>query len=94
MPQSQQQAQDTLLEYFKCTIAAPPNGTVLDAPRYGSAGHNSWCDDAPLRARRLSHADRDAAKPGCVPTLSASTPCCPAGIAVDDVVFPVKVTTG
>jgi hypothetical protein len=147
VPQSQQQAQDTLLDYLKRTIAALPSGVVLDATRYGSAGHNSWCDDAPAdpasaptrfhtsgdlkfapgtdldavvrqvgdvwRAWGWYVYERDgfrkpnefgygpdgyrmqivtAGKPGFAPTLSASTPCFPAGIAKDGVAFPIEVT--
>ena len=47
VPQSQQQAQDTVLSYLKRTLTGLPNGAVLDATRYGSAGHNSWCEDSP-----------------------------------------------
>ncbi|MDT5253713.1 MAG: hypothetical protein QOH07_2667 [Mycobacterium sp.] len=47
VPQSQQQAQDTPLDYLKRTLAALPQRSVLDATRYGSAGHNSWCEDEP-----------------------------------------------
>ena len=47
VPQSQRQAQDTLLDYLKRTLAGLTDGAVLDATRYGSAGHNSWCEDSP-----------------------------------------------
>jgi hypothetical protein len=55
VPQSQKQAQDTVLGYLQQTIDALPPGTVLDATRYAGAGHNSYCDDndsgptAPMR---------------------------------------------
>ncbi|WP_231744540.1 hypothetical protein [Mycobacterium sp. GA-1199] len=47
VPETQQQAQDTLLNYITRTLHELPRGTVLDATRYGSAGHNSWCEDIP-----------------------------------------------
>lgn len=45
VPQSQQQAQDTVYSYLKRTLDALPPGTVLDATRYGSAGMTGYCDD-------------------------------------------------
>lgn len=46
VPQSQQQAQDTLLGYLRRTVAALPPGTVLDATRYAGVGSgNLGCDD-------------------------------------------------
>jgi hypothetical protein len=47
VPQSQQQAQDTVTGYLKRTMESLPPGTVLDASRYAGAGHNSWCEDEP-----------------------------------------------
>lgn len=47
VPQDQQQAQDTLKGYLVRTLRELPDGTTLDATRYGSAGHNSWCEDEP-----------------------------------------------
>lgn len=47
VPQTQQQAQDTVVSYLKRTLAGLPDAAVLDASRYGSAGHNSWCEDSP-----------------------------------------------
>lgn len=47
VPQDQQQAQDTLKGYLVRTLCELPDGTTLDATRYGSAGHNSWCEDEP-----------------------------------------------
>jgi len=47
VPQSQQQAQDRLKDYLLRTLRELPDGTTLDATRYGSAGHNSWCEDEP-----------------------------------------------
>jgi hypothetical protein len=47
VPQTQQQAQDTVVGYLKRTLAGLGDGAVLDASRYGSAGHNSWCEDSP-----------------------------------------------
>jgi len=46
-PQSQQQAQDTVLASLRRTLQALPPGTVLDGSRYASAGHNSFCEDSP-----------------------------------------------
>jgi hypothetical protein len=46
VPQSQQQAQDTLLGYLQRTLQALPAGTVLDATRYAGIGSgNVGCDD-------------------------------------------------
>lgn len=36
-----------LMGYLTRTLRELPQGTVLDATRYGSAGHNSWCEDEP-----------------------------------------------
>jgi hypothetical protein len=45
-PQSQQQAQDTLLGYVKRTLQALPAGYALDANRFGgTASGNVGCDD-------------------------------------------------
>jgi hypothetical protein len=41
VPQSQQQAQDTVLGYLTRTLAALPAGAVVDASRYGMAGHKA-----------------------------------------------------
>lgn len=55
VPESQQQAQETVLGHLRQTLAALPPGTVLDATRFAGAGHNSYCDDdgsgpnAPMR---------------------------------------------
>lgn len=54
-PQSQQQAQDTVVGHLRRTLAGLPPGTTLDATRFAGAGHNSYCDDndsgaaAPIR---------------------------------------------
>ena len=46
VPQSQQQAQDTLLGYVKRTLQALPPGYMLDATRFGGMGSgNVGCDD-------------------------------------------------
>lgn len=45
VPESQQQAQDTVFGYLKRTLDGLPPGTVLDATRYGSAGSTGYCDD-------------------------------------------------
>lgn len=46
VPASQQQAQDTLLDYVKRTLQALPPGYVLDASRFGGTGSgNVGCDD-------------------------------------------------
>lgn len=47
-PSSQQQAQDTVLGYLKKTLSALPQGTVIDAARFGRAGTTAPCNDAPL----------------------------------------------
>lgn len=57
VPQSQQQAQDTVFGYLKRTIAALPPGTVLDASRLGTAGTTGYCDDndsSPTAPRNFS----------------------------------------
>ena len=48
VPQSQQQAQDTVTGYLTRILQALPPGTVLDGSRYAGAGHNSSCEDEPL----------------------------------------------
>lgn len=66
IPQSQQQAQDTVLGYLKRTLQALPAGVVLDATRYGSAGHDSYCDDnatSPSSPQRF-HTIGDLGLPG------------------------------
>jgi hypothetical protein len=46
VPQSQQQAQDTLLGYVQRTVQSLPPGTVFDATRYAGIGSgNLVCDD-------------------------------------------------
>lgn len=45
VPQSQQQAQDTVLGYLTKTLQAMPAGTTLDATRYGGAGSTAPCED-------------------------------------------------
>lgn len=47
VPRSQRDAQDTVKQYLERALKPLPAGTVLDATRYGSAGHNSACDDEP-----------------------------------------------
>jgi hypothetical protein len=48
VPTSQQQAQDTVLGYLRKTLNGLPEGTVIDATRYGRAGTTAPCNDAPL----------------------------------------------
>jgi hypothetical protein len=48
VPTSQQEAQDTVLEYLKKTLAALSPGVVFDAGRFGSAASTAPCNDAPL----------------------------------------------
>jgi len=45
VPTSQQQAQDTILGYFKKTLRALPPGTALDATRYSGATNTPPCKD-------------------------------------------------
>jgi hypothetical protein len=67
VPQSQQQAQDTVVGYLKRTLATLPPGTVIDATRYAGAGHNSYCDDndsgptAPMRFHTIGELKTPAA---------------------------------
>lgn len=71
--QSQQQAQDTVLGHLRRTLAALPAGAVLDATRYGGAGHNSYCDDgdsgptAPVRFHTIG----ELTVPGAQNTVAA-----------------------
>lgn len=44
-PNSQQQAQDTLVGYLKKTLQALPPGATLDATRYGGSGSTAPCKD-------------------------------------------------
>jgi hypothetical protein len=46
-PESQQQAQETVLGYLRKTLSALPPGTVIDGSRYGSAGSTAPCEDKP-----------------------------------------------
>lgn len=59
VPSSQQQAQDTVLGYLRKTLAALPPGTVIDATRYGGAGSNSPCGEAPNDSSELFSATGD-----------------------------------
>lgn len=52
VPQTQQQAQDTVVDYLKRTLQDLPPGTVLDSAGYAGAGHNSWCEDEPKDPKR------------------------------------------
>jgi hypothetical protein len=45
VPQSQQEAQDTLLGYLRRTVEALPPGVVYDTSRYTGSGHNIPCED-------------------------------------------------
>jgi len=45
VPQSQQQAQDTVYGYLKRTLDALPPATVLDATRLGGPASTGYCDD-------------------------------------------------
>ncbi len=46
VPQSQQQAQDTLLGYLQRTVQALSSGITFDATRFGGVGNgNIGCDD-------------------------------------------------
>lgn len=66
VPRSQQQAQDTVLGYLTRTLAALPAGAVVDASRYGMAGHNSYCDDndSSPTAPRYFHTIGEVTVPG------------------------------
>lgn len=55
VPESQQQAQDTVVGLLKKTLSALPAGTVLDATRYGVAGSNSFCDDNDTKPTAPKH---------------------------------------
>lgn len=45
VPQSQQEAQDTIAGYIQRMLDALPEGTAYDTGRYSGGGHNSSCDD-------------------------------------------------
>jgi hypothetical protein len=45
VPTSQQQAQDTVIGYLKKTLAALPQGAVLDATRYSGGASTAPCQD-------------------------------------------------
>lgn len=45
VPQTQEQAQDTLVGYLQRTLQALPPGTKFDTGRYSGTGHNNSCDD-------------------------------------------------
>ena len=47
IPDSQQQAQDTVTDYLSKTAASLPQGTVLDATRFRVGSGNRSCDDNP-----------------------------------------------
>lgn len=47
VPGSQQQAQDTVIDYLTKTVAQMPPGTVFDGTRYRVGTGNRSCDDAP-----------------------------------------------
>lgn len=47
VPQSHQEARDTVLRYLKRTLAALPVGTVFDSSPFGSSGLTAWCEDEP-----------------------------------------------
>ncbi|WP_243858229.1 hypothetical protein [Mycobacterium sp. DL440] len=67
VPQSQQQAQDTVFGYLKRTLDGLPSGTVLDGTRYGSAGSTSYCDDndsSPTAPRNFSTTGELHSPPG------------------------------
>jgi hypothetical protein len=54
VPSTQQQAQDTLVDYLRRTLAALPPGTVLDSAGYAGFGHNIGCEDEPKDSGALS----------------------------------------
>lgn len=47
VPQSQQQAQDTVLGYLKRTLSVLPAGASIDSAGYASSGQTAWCEDEP-----------------------------------------------
>ncbi|EHB58728.1 hypothetical protein MycrhDRAFT_1164 [Mycolicibacterium rhodesiae JS60] len=47
VPQSQQEAQDTVLGYLRRTLAVLPPGTVMDSHGYVNPGQAAWCEDEP-----------------------------------------------
>lgn len=56
IPQSQEQAQNTVLDYLRRTLAGLPSGTVVDGSRYLGPGLTSYCDDndsGPTAPRRF-----------------------------------------
>lgn len=56
IPESQQQAQDTVVGYLQRTLAALPSGSVIDGSRYLGPGTTPYCDDndsSPTAPRRF-----------------------------------------
>ena len=49
VPQSQQQAQDTIADYLRRTAAGLPAGTIYDSGRFPKTGDNIPCDDDFMR---------------------------------------------
>lgn len=57
IPQSQQQAQNTVVGYLRRTLAELPSGSVIDGGRYLEPGKTPYCDDndsSPTAPRRFS----------------------------------------
>ena len=57
VPQSQEQAQSTVLGYLRRTLAELPSGSVIDGSRYLGPGMTPYCDDndsSPTAPRRFS----------------------------------------
>lgn len=46
IPESQEQAQNTVVGYLRRMLAGLPSGTVIDASRYLGSGLTSYCDDS------------------------------------------------
>ena len=70
IPQSQQQAQNTVVGYLRRTLAELPSGSVIDGGRYLGPGMTPYCDDndsSPTAPRRFSTIGELTLPPGSEP---------------------------
>jgi hypothetical protein len=67
IPQSQEQAQDTVVGYLRRTLTPLPPGTVIDGSRYLGPGVTAYCDDndsSPTAPRRFDTIGELSLPPG------------------------------
>lgn len=70
IPQSQEQAQNTVVGYLMRTLIQLPSGTVIDGSRYLGSGLTSYCDDndsSPTAPRRFDTIGELKLPPGSEP---------------------------